>query len=74
MWEQPSWPTAARHRAKGIESVPGLGQVCSIKKVPSPKQRTMEKENWPFIKGLAHKTRNTSETLGKRNLWWFLEA
>ena len=69
MWEQPSWPTAVRHRAKGIESVPGLGQVCSRKKVPSPKQRAMEKENWLFIKGLAQKTRNTSETLGKRNLW-----
>lgn len=30
-------------------------------KVPSPKERTAEKEDWLFIKGLAQETRNTSE-------------
>lgn len=64
MWEQLSWPTAAGHPAKGIESGPGQGQVCSRKQVPSPKQRTTEKENWLFIKGPAQKARNTSGPWG----------
>ena len=66
VWEQLSWPTAAGHPAKGIESVPGLRQVCSRKKVPSPNQRTTKKEKWLFIKGLAQTARNTSEPWGSK--------
>lgn len=55
---------------RGIESVPGLRQVCSGKsKVPSPKQRIVKRENWLFIKGLSQKTRNMSAPLGKWSLW-----
>lgn len=39
MWEQLSWPTAAGHPAKGIESGPGLGKF-----VPESKYLVQSRE------------------------------